>query len=195
MAEDARIDAYIEAQQPFARLILSHLRALIHAVLPQVEETVKWGRPFFLVAGRPLCFLAAFKAHAAFGFWRAGSVCVTEAEGAGSFGRLASLADLPDDETLRTLILAAAAKGAAPRKTAPRAVPRPAPVIPADFATALTAAPTAATRFATLAPGQRREYVDWIAEAKRAETRARRIATSIERLSAGETLNQRHATR
>ena len=196
MPTDPKIDAYIAAQQPFAQPILHHLRALVHASVPGVQETIKWSRPFFTIDGRPLCFLAAFKAHAGFGVWQGlGGATGHEAEGAGSFGRLTSLDDLPPDAELRSIVAAAAKQAMGERPVRPRAAPKAALPIPADLERALAPHPDAATCLAALPPGQRREYLEWIGEAKRPETRARRIATAVERLAAGETLNARHARR
>jgi uncharacterized protein YdhG (YjbR/CyaY superfamily) len=65
---DPRVDACIARAESFARPILEHLRALVHEASPDADETIKWGMPFFVVAGAPLCHMAAFKHHAAFGF-------------------------------------------------------------------------------------------------------------------------------
>ena len=73
---DPRVDAYIAKSAPFARPIQKRLRAAVHEACPEAEETIKWGMPFFLVDGKVLCFMAAFKAHAGFGFWRRGKTAV-----------------------------------------------------------------------------------------------------------------------
>ena len=110
---DPRVDAYIEAAAPFARPILAHLRELVHAACPPVNETIKWGMPFFEHRGI-LCSMAAFKAHCAFGFSRRAAAELDldarrEGEAVGQFGRIARLSDLPSDTTLKRAIRAAAA--------------------------------------------------------------------------------------
>ncbi len=115
MKKDARVDAYVAKAAPFARPILKRLRAAVHAACPAGEETVKWGMPFFLSDGKILCFMAAFKAHAGFGFWKgAKKAALGEAggkpgEAMGQLGRITSLADLPPDAKLRAAIRRAAA--------------------------------------------------------------------------------------
>jgi hypothetical protein len=104
--KDPRVDAYLAKAAPFARPILRRLRAAVHAACPEGEETVKWGMPFFTVDGGILCYMAAFKAHAGFGFWRGLNRAVLGAsakagEGMGTLGRIERLSDLPSDAKLR----------------------------------------------------------------------------------------------
>ena len=109
MPTDPRTDAYIEKQAEFAKPILHHLRARMHAACPEVVETVKWSRPFFDYKGHPLAIMSGFKAHASFGFWRGDAVTTgQEGEAMGQFGRLTSIADLPDDVEFDEMIRAAA---------------------------------------------------------------------------------------
>ncbi|MCH7863025.1 MAG: DUF1801 domain-containing protein, partial [Proteobacteria bacterium] len=96
MASDPRVDAYIESRAAFARPILQWIRARFHAAVPEVEETIKWSHPFFTLGGRPFANMAAFQAHASFGFWnRQDNETGREGEAMGQFGRIASLDDLP----------------------------------------------------------------------------------------------------
>ena len=107
MSTDPRIDSYIARQADFARPILEHLRSAVHAACPEAEETLKWSMPHFLYKGQMLAGMAAFKAHATFGFWRAKDVLGetgAEREAMGQFGRLTSVADLPPDDVLHALI-------------------------------------------------------------------------------------------
>ena len=113
MKKDPRVDAYVSKSAPFARPILRKLRSSVHAACPEGEETVKWGMPFFVVDGRILCYMAAFKAHAGFGFWRGLNKAVLGAsakpgQGMGTLGRIESLAALPSDPKLRAWIRKAA---------------------------------------------------------------------------------------
>jgi uncharacterized protein YdeI (YjbR/CyaY-like superfamily) len=194
MTTDPRIDAYIARQADFARPILEHLRAAIHAAYPDVEESIKWSMPAFLLKGRPLANMAAFKAHASFGFWRGRELVGDDAqEGAmGQFGRLTSPADLPPPEKLDALIRAAAAKtaeGSAPR---PKKPPKPELATPDDLRAALDAEPRAAATFAAFPPSCRREYVEWVVEAKRPETRAKRVAQAVEWMAEGKRRNWKY---
>ena len=191
---DPRVDAYIAQAAPFARPILAHLRALVHRAEPAIEETMKWGMPFFEREGI-VCHLAAFKAHCAFGIWRGGQLEKTgkEGEAMGQFGRIATLGDLPPDATIVALAKKAVARNLAGEKAA-RPVKRakqPIPM-PAELAGALAKNRAARTTFDAFPPGQQREYLEWITEAKTAATRDKRIATAVEWLALGKTRNWKY---
>jgi len=188
MSRDPRIDAYIARAQPFAQPILTAVRERVHAVVPDVEETVKWSMPAYTAGGKILLITAAFKAHAALNFWRGQELRgqQADADAMGQFGKLASVGDLPPEKQLDRLIREAAelAKSApAPRKA--KHSPKPAPVMRPDFAAALTQAPRARSALDSFPPSAQRDYFEWIAEAKQDATRQKRIATAIEWLSEG----------
>ena len=202
MPTDPRIDAYIAARADFAGPILRHLRARIHAVCPQVEDTIKWGMPFFAVGGRPLANMAAFKAHASFGFWDRNALLSTkefealaakDREGMGVYGRLESLADLPDQDALDAQIREAVARiesGERPKRAAKP--PKPEAEVPAALAEALAGDAVASKTFTDFPPSCRREYCEWIAEAKRPETRDKRVADTIAWLREGKRRNWKY---
>lgn len=195
MTRDPRIDAYIAKSQPFARPILEKVRARVHAVLPEVEETMKWSMPTYTVGGKIVLITSAFKAHAALNFWRGQEIGdgSPKAGAMGQFGRLTSVEDLPPDTELDALIgeAAALAKTApAPRKT--KHEPKPAPEMHPDFASALAKADKAKSTFDNFPPSCRREYLEWISEAKRDETRNKRIATAVEWLAEGKRRNWKY---
>ncbi|WP_380879109.1 hypothetical protein ACFB49_20440 [Sphingomonas sp. DBB INV C78] len=195
MTRDPRVDAYIERKAAFARPIMAHLRNRVHAACPEAEEAIKWSSPAFMYKGQILCSMAAFKEHAAFGFWRGAEVTGTpeEKSAMGQFGKIASLADLPDDATLAELIGKAMALIDTGTKS-PRVLKHPKPPVepPEDLVAALAANPAAQTVFDGFAPGQRREYVEWIVEAKRPETRAKRLAQAVEWIAEGKKRNWKY---
>jgi uncharacterized protein YdeI (YjbR/CyaY-like superfamily) len=186
LKRDPRIDAYIAKAQPFARPILEKIRERVHAVVPDCEETLKWSAPAFTRGGANLIIMAAFKAHAALNFWRGGEIGEGSAKAGamGQFGRLTSVDDLPTN--LDELIVEAAALAAtvpAPRK--PKSEPKAAVDLHPEFAAALNANPAAKATLDGFPPGARRDYLEWIAEAKQDATRAKRIATAVEWLAEG----------
>ena len=196
--KDKRIDAYIARAPEFARPILIHLRAVVHAACPGVQETLKWSMPAFDYKG-PLCSMAAFKQHATFGFWKGRLIVQAtgdDVESAmGQFGRITSVKDLPAKRVLSGYVRKAMALNEA-GTSAKRAVrPKPALRMPADFQAALAKSRKAAATFAALAPGARRDYLEWVLEAKQPATRARRIATSVEWLAEGKRRNWKYETR
>jgi uncharacterized protein YdeI (YjbR/CyaY-like superfamily) len=189
MSRDPRIDAYIDRQAEFARPILGRLREAVHAACPEVEETLKWSMPSFLYKGRILANMAAFKAHATFGFWRGKEVVgETGAErmAMGQFGRLASVSDLPPPEALDKLIrraMALAEQSSRPR--AAEAAPKADLAVPDDLRAELAGNSAAAATFDGFPPSARRDYIEWLVEAKRPETRARRLKQAVEWLADG----------
>lgn len=191
---DPRVDAYIEEAQPFARPILRHIRALVHEACPEVVETMKWGFPHFDSAGL-ICSMAAFTQHCALTFWN-GAEVVGEAskDGAmGQFGRIRSRDDLPDDGLVRGYVRKAAALRleGAPRKRAPRKT-RPEPDPPEDLLRELERDPVARRTWEGFSPSHRREYIEWIDEAKREATRERRLAQTMEWLAEGKPRNWKY---
>jgi len=195
LSRDPRVDAYVAKAQPFARPILEKVRERVHAVLPDVEEAIKWSMPAYTLDGKIVLITAAFKAHTALNFWRGQELESTHASvGAmGQFGKIKSLQELPTDAELDTLIRDAArlAKNApAPRKA--KHAPKPAPELHPEFAAALDRAPKAKATMEGFPPSCRREYLEWVAEAKQDATRHKRIATAIEWLSEGKRRNWKY---
>jgi hypothetical protein len=185
------VDAYIGRTAEFAPPILEHLRELVHRACPDCEEAIKWGMPAFLYQGRILASMAAFKQHASFGVW-GGSASAADAagqgradEGMGQYGRLTGVRDLPGKRELAASIRQGMARidSGAPR-TAPRAT-RPPLEVPGDLATALAGNAAARAHFEGFPPSARREYIEWITEAKQAATRQRRLAQALAWLAEG----------
>jgi uncharacterized protein YdeI (YjbR/CyaY-like superfamily) len=191
---DKRIDAYIEKSRDFARPILEHLRRLVHKACPDVEETIKWGSPHFDYKGS-LAGMAAFKEHCAFGFWKQKLMDLKPVEAAamGSFGRIALLKDLPKDKEIIARIHQAMElneKGIkVPKKPA---AAKADVVVPKELIAALSKNKEAKAAFEKFSPSHRREYVEWITEAKTEPTRDKRIATAIEWLNEGKSRNWKY---
>ena len=191
---DPRIDAYLAAVPDFARPILERLREDVHAACPDVVETIKWSRPHFMLDGKLLAGMSAFKAHCAFGFWEREGAESGQPGAMGDFGRITCPADLPSRTELRKRIKAAAAllQAGAPRATKPGRVPRPQHDMPADFAAALAQVKAAQQHYGAFAPSKQRDYLDWVLEAKREDTRAKRIAQAVEWLAEGKSRNWKY---
>ena len=194
---DPRIDAYIAKAQPFAQPILAHLREVIHAACPDVRETIKWSMPAFDYKG-PYAGMAAFTAHCTFTLWK-GSLIegIPNAAGAmGQFGRITSVQDLPSDRALIRMLQAAAKLNDDGVKVAREKTTIRGPVtVPPFMAAALKKAPKARAAFDAFSPSHRREYVEWITEAKTEATRDRRLATAIEWLREGKSRNWKYERR
>jgi uncharacterized protein YdeI (YjbR/CyaY-like superfamily) len=194
MPTDPRVDAYIAAKADFARPILCWLRARVHAACPDVEESIKWSVPAFTYKGRPLANMAAFKGHATFGFWYRDELGTgKEGQAMGQYGRIATIADLPgavEFEQQVTVAVALIDSDARPKRAAK--APRPEAEVPAALKEALVRDAAAAATFDGFAPGQRRDYCEWIGEAKRPETRDKRVAEAIGWLRDGKRRNWKY---
>lgn len=193
---DPRIDAYIARSADFARPILTHLRDIIHDACPEVEETMKWSMPFFMYQGL-LCNMASFKEHCAFGFWKGARVVDESEDGAmGQFGRITAISELPSKKVLTGYIKKAMqlneAGGASPARAKPKPAAKQAAAVPEDLARALKKNAKARATFEHFSPSQKREYIEWIVEAKREETRQRRLETAIEWMAEGKQRNWKY---
>jgi uncharacterized protein YdeI (YjbR/CyaY-like superfamily) len=196
--KDPKVDAYIKKAAPFAQPILGEFRAIVHAACPEVEEAMKWSFPHFLYKGM-LCSMASFKQHAAFGFWKGSLVTggPRQTDAMGHFGRIAKRSDLPSKKVLTGYVKKAMALNEQGVKV-PRAPKRAAPKtgsVPADLAAALNRDGKAQAGFDALSPSHRREYVEWITEARGAETRTRRLAQAIEWIAGGKSRNWKYERR
>lgn len=192
---DPRIDAYIAKSAEFARPILRHLREIVHDHCPEAVETLKWGHPSFDYKGL-LCGFASFKQHCTFGFWKHELVVEGDTkadEAMGSFGRITSIGDLPSKSVLGRYVRKAKRLNddgvkVDRKKSAPK---EPIPMHP-ELKAALAKNRKALETFEGFRPSHRREYLEWIAEAKRDETRARRVAQAVEWLAEGKSRNWKY---
>ena len=192
---DPRVDAYIAKSADFAQPILHHLRAIVHEACPDVEETMKWSFPHFMYKGM-MCGMSAFKAHCALGFWKGELLMADEAnrEAMGQFGRIEKVKDLPSKKVLTGYIKKAMKLNddgiSAPARAKP-AEPRPL-VIPDDLLAALKEVPAAQQHFEAFSPSKKRDYAEWIAEAKTEATRARRREQAVEWIAEGKARNWKY---
>lgn len=193
--KDKRVDAYIASKPEFARPILKHLRAVVHEACPDVQETLKWGMPAFEYHGL-LCNMAAFKQHATFGFWKGKLIVGSKGQdlesSMGQFGRITAVKELPAKRVLISYVKKAMALNEA-GTTVKRAVkPKPALQMPADFKAALTKNRRALAAFEGFSPSAKRDYLEWVLEAKQPATRAKRIATTVEWVAEGKRRNWKY---
>lgn len=197
---DKRVDQYIAKSAEFSQPILIHLRDLVHKASADLKETMKWSSPFFDYEG-PVCQMAAFKQHCAFGFWKSAlmddphQILNQQADTAGSLGRLMSLSDLPDDEILIQYIQQAISLNVNGIKASPR------PKVknehetletPAYFQARLNESPLSKANFEQFSPSQKKEYITWLEEAKTEVTRNRRLETALEWISEGKIRNWKY---
>ena len=193
---DPRVDAYIARSADFAKPILTSIRETVHSACPGVVETTKWSMPFFEYHG-PLANMSAFKAHVGFGFWK-GALVLGRGSGdderaMGQFGRITSVKDLPSKKEFVALIRKAMQLNEDGVKVPKRKPAKRADLpIPAELAAALAKNRKARANFDAFPPSHRREYNEWIGEAKREETRAARAAQAVEWIAEGKGRNWKY---
>jgi uncharacterized protein YdeI (YjbR/CyaY-like superfamily) len=195
-----KVDAYIAKAAPFAQPVLERLRELVHRACPDVEEAIKWSMPFFVYKGQILGNMAAFKAHCSFGLW-GGDVTammrkdgVLSDDGMGKLGKIASVKELPKDRDMVGYVRQAAAfieGGGRTMQRKPK-VAKAEVEVPAELGAALKKNKAAGKVFAEFSAGCRREYVDWIAEAKRPETKEKRVWQAVEWIAEGKQRNWKY---
>jgi uncharacterized protein YdeI (YjbR/CyaY-like superfamily) len=199
---DPRVDAYIEKAAPFAEPILTHLRKLLHQACPHATETIKWGMPFFVQQGIIIASMASFKQHCAFGFWGSEMKKVLSQNGLkasygmGSLGRITGLDALPPDRVLLTYMSQAADFVESGQRTKSidrsKKSPKKAFRVPPELTAGLKKNKMATRVFAEFSPSCKREYADWVAEAKRPETKQKRVKQAVEWIAQGKQRNWKY---
>jgi uncharacterized protein YdeI (YjbR/CyaY-like superfamily) len=198
---NAKVDAYIEKSAAFAKPILEHIRALVHEASPLITESIKWGMPFFEYKG-PVCQMAAFKEHCAFGFWKASLLydphgLLKIAEGtAGSFGRISTIDDLPTPDAIKHFVLQAIENNDREIKV-PSTKKAPSEkkelVTPDYFEAVLNDNPKAKETFDKFSYSHKKEYLEWIIDAKTDATRQKRMQQAIDMMENGKSRHWKYA--
>lgn len=197
---DDRVDAYIENAAPFAQPILRHLRALMHAACPDAVETIKWGAPAYEYQGI-LAVMAAMKHHAVFNLWKGELIPDVQAmyghragEAMGTFGKITRLADLPPDEKIIAWIREAMDLNERGVKLPQRSRPGQKREVdtPEDLRSALESHEAARLTYEGLTPSKKREYVEWLTDAKTIGTRQKRLTQAIAWMAEGKSRNWKY---
>lgn len=195
------VDAYIAKSPEYARPILKKIRALYHKACPQIEETVKWGFPHFEYKGI-VGSMAGFKRYVSYGFWKARlmddphKLLALMVKAPMGHANATKVSDLPADKILLEYMRQAIKLNEQGVKPPPRKTkPRPKLEVPDYFVLALKKNKRALATFEAFSPSHKREYVEWITEAKQEETRANRLATAIEWMSEGKPRNWKYIRR
>ncbi len=204
MGYNKEVDKYITTSADFAKPIMEHFREVIHTACPDAEEKIKWGMPFFDYADDMMCNMAAFKNHAAIGFWKAAImkdpvlVATAKAETAmGHFGQLKTVKDLPADKKLTGWIKEAMKLNeegikvpAKPKSAAKKEID-----VPDYFKVAIAKNKKAAVVFNSFSYSNKKEYVAWVTEAKTEATREKRIASAIALMEEGKTRHWKYQSK
>jgi uncharacterized protein YdeI (YjbR/CyaY-like superfamily) len=188
-----KVDAYAEKIEDFAKPVLAHLRALIHATCPEVIEEVKWGNPHFDYKGDMMCIFAAYKKHCSFTFYKdalMGDARLRANDGVPAaqrfMGKLTDLADLPPDRELKSWIKESMKLNEQGIKLPARETKAPKEAgMPAAFAEKLQASPKIMAIFEGKSASFQKEYKVWIGEAKTDATRDKRIEEAMAWIAEG----------
>lgn len=196
MSKNKKVDDYILQSQDFAKPILTHLRKLIQIACPQVEESIKWGHPHFEYKGL-LCNVAAFNRHCAFGFWKAALMKDAELltknnnDAMGHSGKLKSISDLPKDKIIIARVKEAVLLNEQgvhlPAKK--HSEKNPEIKVPLLLKNELIKNKEVDQKFNSLSPSHKKEYIEWIEDAKKEETKFKRIASTIKWVMEGKSTN------
>lgn len=184
------VDEYIEKSADFAKPILNYLRELVHEVCPDAEEAIKWKFPTFMYRGKILCSTVSFKQYCSMGFWLHDEMKTiknletnVEKTNMFSLGKITKLEDLPSKPQLKKIILEAVElteMGVKLKKTLPSKVEIE---VPDEFQSVLDQNKKALEIFKKASPSFRKEYINWIIDAKTETTRNKRIEQAIEWIS------------
>lgn len=193
--KDKRIDNYILRAEDFAIPVLEHLRNVVHEACPEVRETIKWSFPHFEYKDSILCSMAAFKAHCAFGFWLGsqlsdpeGILETRERTAMGHLGRITSVKELPSRRIMKRYIREAMSlidKGTRLEKKVVKAPAGKSVEVPAYLREALKKDPAALSVFNEFSYSKKKDYVEWLTEARTQGTRDKRLATALAWIAEG----------
>lgn len=195
--KNKEVSSYIDNSTEFSKPVLKHLRKIILETCPEAEEKIKWSFPHFDYKGEMMCSMAAFKQHCAFGFWKASLMKDSQILFAeygktamGHFGQIRSIKDLPSDKILKASIREAMKLNEDGVKISkPKPVKKKEAIVPDYFLKALKKNKNALKAFQNFSPSHRREYIEWITEARTEITRNKRIETALEWMSEGKSRN------
>jgi uncharacterized protein YdeI (YjbR/CyaY-like superfamily) len=181
------VDDYVANAPECTRPILVKLRRIFRRASPKLQEAIKWGVPCYVYKG-PVAGFAAYKQHVSWGLWKSRLVndpdALLDRRGIVMGGKIANVSEIPPGSKLVGLIKQVIALNEAGIKN-----PKPPdPKVPADFAAAMKNSASAANHYAAFTPARKWQYVNWITQAKRPQTRAKRIQTAVERISEGKTM-------
>jgi uncharacterized protein YdeI (YjbR/CyaY-like superfamily) len=187
------VDAYIQRAKPFARPILKKLRGLFHKGCPKLEEKMKWGAPSYEYHGI-IGITPAFKEHVRCVFWNKSMLVEAEKKLAREMmaGKFKVVSDLPRDEKIVRIVRGMAGLNEKGMKAKRKVVKRPPPKTPADLLAALKKNAKAKAAFEAFSQSHKREYIEWINDAKQRATRERRIAKAIEMLGKAKSMNSKY---
>lgn len=188
------ITAYIEKATPEFKEVMIALRSVLNNPNFDIKEDWKWGAPNFNNEGM-ICWLAHFRNHVGMNFFKGTLIKdkynlfthYREEKG----NRQLKFSDINQiiPEQIEYYIEEAIKLNQENIKVVKKEIDTS---LPLDLETELNNNPKAKMFFESLAPSYKRDYIEWIEEAKREATRTKRLATTMEWLSEGKKKNWKY---
>ena len=197
MSSEKTVDQYIEAAAQWQ----DELRALRKIILTaNLEETIKWGMPYYSLGGKNIVGMASFKSY--FGLWFTqgvflkdeASVLLNAKEGATRAlrqWRMNSKGEI-NSALIKSYVMEAIEITKAGKVIKP--VRNKAFQVPSELELEMDNNPALKASFDNLSQFQKREYSEHINSAKKDETKARRLVKIIPMILSGAGLNDKYRT-
>ncbi len=195
MTRKKTVDDYIASHERW-RTQLERLRVILNAT--PLAETIKWGAPCYTFEGKNVVGIGAFKAY--FGLWFFQGALLNDTEGVlcnAQEGKTKALRQwrMTATRDIKTRAIKAYVREAIELQKAGKEI-KPdrsrALRLPIELEEALANDAAAAAAFEALTPGRQREYADHVGDAKRAQTRMRRLAKVLPMIAAGKGLHDKY---
>ncbi|GAB2541876.1 DUF1801 domain-containing protein [Rufibacter soli] len=186
--QEEKIDAFFTNAPAFAKPICEKLRLAIDEADPALKPSWKWGTPVYEKAGASMvCAISVHKQHVNLTFFQGAQV--PDTYGVFTTGldgknmrtiRFTEVGQVKEEQIVEYVRAATLVKPDKSGKSTERSVIE----IPEDLKQALAHAKQL-EKFEQMAYTHRKEYVRWVSEAKRQETRDGRITKTVERITEG----------
>ncbi|MGM5470067.1 YdeI/OmpD-associated family protein [Flavobacteriaceae bacterium LMO-SS05] len=189
------VEEYIEVHSHFGEA-LALLRQIINST--ELEETLKWNAPVYALNGKNVLGLGAFKHH--FGIWFFNGVFLKDKNHLLTAGQettkgLRQMRFESPSEIDKNAVLAYVKEAIENQKLGKEIKPEKkgkAVIIPKELNEAFKKNTVLHNAFKRLTPSKQREYADYIATAKRAETKQSRLEKIAPMISQGIGLNDKY---
>ncbi|MEO9802317.1 MAG: YdeI/OmpD-associated family protein [Reichenbachiella sp.] len=191
-----KIDAYLTTVSSEHRPVLELIRKTVNAVDDRIQEDWKWRAPCFSLEGL-VCWFVAFKSHVGLNFFKGALIedihnAFVESEDEDKGNRMIHFKSIDE---VKVKVIQDYVKQAVllneqgikidfpKRKTLET---------PDYLIEALNKNKKAKDVFESFTDAQRKDYIEWLVEAKREETRNKRMTQAIEWIAEGKTRNWKY---
>ncbi|MCB0792148.1 MAG: DUF1801 domain-containing protein [Flavobacteriales bacterium] len=199
MIETERINSHIAEQDEWKRRLMVRLRQLIHQVDPGIEETWRWNGPHFDRNGIMLG-MSAHKTCVSIWFHKGALLKdprrlfepLEKDEAKGMRVYKLKESDAIDEKAFTELVKQAVKLNEDGVKLSEAKPARKTLVVPPELESVLKKDQHAMTNWEGFSYSKKKDYIEWVTDAKREETRKRRIAQAFQLIRDGLALNERY---